>query len=75
MSAAILNSTWLHVYTLIGSGHHWRGVLISGPVDYLYVYIYSWEFMGSMDNVMIIEVSTFQSHPYCHRRISCRTEH
>ena len=20
-----------------------------GPVDYLYVYIYSWEFMGSMD--------------------------
>ena len=28
---------------------HYRGVLISGPVDYLYVYIYSWEFMGSMD--------------------------
>ena len=24
-------------------------ILISGPVDYLYVYIYSWEFMGSMD--------------------------
>ena len=28
---------------------HQRGVLISQPVDYLYVYIYSWEFMGSMD--------------------------
>ena len=25
---------------------HQRGVLISGPVDYLYVYIYSWECYG-----------------------------
>ena len=36
------------VYVLMCPAHQ-RGVLISQPVDYLYVYIYSWEFMGSMD--------------------------
>ena len=36
------------------------GVLISGPVDYLYVYIYSWECYGEHRQV-IIEVSTLES--------------
>ena len=32
---------------------HKRSVLISGPVDYLYVYIYSWECYGEHGQVSI----------------------
>ena len=37
---------FLHNYRNLSRAHHQRGVLISRPVDYVYVCIYSWECCG-----------------------------